>query len=614
MRAGQVIHLQPKAFDVLLYLLEHAGSLVGKQEVLDAVWKDTFVTENSLTVCIRQIRIALEDNADTPKYIETIPVSGYRFIAGVTTLDAIANQASERGRPSGPNTLSRRIGLAVLLAVIALAYFAYQKFYIDPVRDESLIVTGPPAKKEDTARWENSIAVLPFVNMSDDASNEYFSEGISEELLNLLTKIPELRVISRSSAFSFKGKDMKLTDVARELNVAHILDGSVRKADNQVRITAQLIEARSDTPLWSETYDRTLDDIFAIQDEIAGAVVDALKLTLLGDAPQVEQINPEAYALYLQAMYLSAQSNAEAIEQSNAMLKQVLVIAPDYARAWRGLARNYGNQVHIGLLSSDEGYALRREALNQALAIDPDFAEAHSNLALSSVNDGDLAAAAQHFEYALSLEPTNRIVIANSYNLILVLGRLDEAIAIDEYGVAHDPLNPIGHVNLAWSYLIAGRPDEAIASVRTALMLAPGYGTAQNIWGNALLLKGENEAALNAMQQEPLEIWRLAGLVQAYHALGKAAESNTTLTELIEKYERWAYRIAFLLAYRGEADRAFAWLEKAVQNNDKDLTYIAVQPQFANIHDDPRWLPFLESIGMSPKQLAAIEFKVRLPQ
>ena len=293
-------------------------------------------------------------------------------------------------------TAKRLDGITIGLIVAALVILAADRFWLGPDFEEH--AAAPAAVVTDTVQTSGpeptefqpppkSIAVLPFVNMSDDAGNEYFADGISEELLNLLAKISGLRVISRSSAFSFKGKDYDMPTIATQLNVAHVLEGSVRKAGNQVRITAQLIDTRSDTHLWSETYDRTLDDIFVIQDEIAAAVVDALKLTLLGDTPKSEEINPEAYALYLQAMYVGALGNADAYEQSNAILKQVLAIAPDYARAWRGLARNYANQVGDGLLPRDEGDPLAREALKQALAINPDFAEAHSTLAWKSMDN-----------------------------------------------------------------------------------------------------------------------------------------------------------------------------------------------------------------------------------
>jgi TolB-like protein/Tfp pilus assembly protein PilF len=460
-----------------------------------------------------------------------------------------------------------------------------------------------------------SIAVLPFVNMSSDPEQEYFSDGISEELGNLLAKIPELNVAARTSSFSYKGKDVKLADVARELNVAHVLEGSVRKAGNRVRITAQLIRADDGFHVWSETWDRTLDDIFKIQDEIAAEVVAQLKVTLLGAAPTVEETDPEAYALFLQARQLSRQGTAEDYEQSNALYQQALEIDPDYAAVWTGLARNYNNRASLGLLPVDEGYRLAREAANRALAIDPEFAQAYTSLGRIAVAyDNDPAAAARHHERALELDPTNTDIITDAARLAQSLGRSDEAVALQEYAAARDPVNPTGHLMLGIFYLYAGRLDEAIASFRTALSLSPGRIAVPYSIGRALLLKDEPEEALAAMQQESSG-WRWNGLALAYHALGQAAESDAALAELIEKYEQVAaYNIAYILAFRGEADRAFEWLDKAVQYNDSGLSQIAVEYLFTNIHDDPRWLPFLESIGKSPEQLAAIEFEVRLPQ
>ena len=514
---------------------------------------------------------------------------------------------------------AKRLDLFTIgLIVVALAFILADRLWLSPRLAEKSAV--PAEVVTDTMPelhyTPNSIAVLPFVNMSDDAANEYFSDGISEELLNLLAKIPELRVISRSSAFSFKGKDFNMPTIAAQLNVAHVLEGSVRKAGNQVRITAQLIEASTDTHLWSETYDRTLDDIFSIQDEIAEAVVDVLKLTLLGDAPKAKPTDPEAYALYLQAVHVGDRATNVALEQSDVLLKQVLALDPNYARAWRLLARNYAAQAERRSLPHEEGLALASEAITQALAIDPNLAEAHSWFGMFvAQHDGDLAEAAQHIRRGLSLEPKNPIVLSHSAEFLRILGRLDETIAIEEYVTAHDPLNPFVRWNLSWNYLLAGRPNEAIATARTLQRLYPGRRFAQSLVGLALLHMGQKEAALQAIQQEPAEDSRLLSLVMAYHALGRAAESDAALTELIRKYEQeWPYYIATGLAYRGEVDRTFSWLNKAVQHKDTDLAVIASGSWFTNLHDDPRWLPFLESIGKSPEQLAAIEFEVNLPE
>jgi len=520
-------------------------------------------------------------------------------------------------------TAKRLDGFTIGLIVVALVFILADRLWLSPKLAEQTaapaevvtdIVQTPEPEPAEPKYPPNSIAVLPFVNMSDDPGNEYFSDGISEELLNLLAKIPELRVISRSSAFSFKGKDFDMPTIAAQLNVAHVLEGSVRKAGNQVRITAQLIEASTDTHLWSETYDRTLDDIFSIQDEIAEAVVDVLKLTLLGDAPKAKPTDPEAYALYLQAVHVGDRATNVALEQSAVLLKQVLALDPNYARAWRLLARNYAAQAENRSLPREEGLALASEAITQALAIDPNLAEAHSWFGIFvAEHDGDLAEAAQHIQRGLSLEPKNPLVLSHSASFLRMLGRLDETIAIEEYVTAHDPLNPIARWNLSWNYLLAGRPDEAIATARTLQRLYPGRRFAQSLLGLALLHMGQKEAALQAIQQEPAEDSRLLSLVMAYHALDRAAES--ALTELIRKYEQeWPYYIATGLAYRGEVDRTFSWLNKAVQHKDTDLAVIASGSWFTNLHDDPRWLPFLESIGKSREQLAAIEFEVKLPE
>lgn len=514
--------------------------------------------------------------------------------------------------------------ITIVLIAAAVLFVVADRFWLSPGQPGEPVI-GTTAALERTraveagteprGRSSNSIAVLPFLNMSDDAGNEYFSDGITEEILNLLAMVPELRVISRSSAFSYKDQYYRITDVAQALDVDHVLEGSVRKSGNRVRITAQLIHARSDRHMWSETYDRTLEDIFAIQDEIAEMVVSQLKVTLLGGVPTVKQTDPEAYTLYLQARYLGTRFTAEASAQSVAMYKQVLEIDPDYVSAWSGLAKNYLDQYLLGQLSRDESIQQARIAASHALVLDPDHAPAHAHLSrIELTYDRDLRVAAQHLEHALALEPTNPDILRRAVYLAYRLGRLDEAVALGKYVVERDPVNPESHYYFGVSLLWAGRLDEAIDSFRTTLKLSPDYIAARYRIGVALLLKGEPQAALVEIQQEQFEGKRLEGEAIAYYALSQQARSDAALMGLIEKYaQNSSYNIAYVLAFRNEPDRAFSWLEKAVKDKDSGLTQIANQPEFTNIHDDPRWLPFLESIGTSPEQLDAIEFNFTLP-
>jgi TolB-like protein/class 3 adenylate cyclase len=463
---------------------------------------------------------------------------------------------------------------------------------------------------------ENSIAVLPFVNMSEEKANEFFSDGISEELLNLLTKIPQLKVAARTSSFSFKGKGVEIPEIARQLHVAHVLEGSVRRSGDQLRITAQLIRAVEGYHLWSETYDRKMDDIFKIQDEIAGEVVKELKVKLLGAAPKVRTTDPKAYALYLQARELGRQGNAEAFAKSDALLRQVLEIDPRYAPAWNELARNFINKTGSGLLSTQEGYAHAREAAEKALALDPDYAPAHAGLGwIAMYGDNDPAGAARHFQRALALDPTDLGVLGNATYFLQGLGRLDEALTLEEAVVRRDPVNVTTLSNLGYHQRIAGRYDAAIASFRTLLSLSPNRGGAHAQLGIALMQKGDATAALAEIEQEKSS-WRMIGLPMAYCALARKTEYEKAIADEIKQDEKEGpYNIAHVYAFCGDADKAFEWLDKAVAYQDSGLAEIVTENLFDKIHSDPRWLPFLRKIGKAPEQLAKIEFKVPpLPQ
>ncbi len=481
-----------------------------------------------------------------------------------------------------------------------------------PGSRSATVASAPPAG---AAPDPKSIAVLPFTNMSPDKEQEYFSDGIAEELMNLLAQVPELRVAARTSSFFFKGQHVELQEIARKLNVAHLLEGSVRKAGNRVRVTAQLVQAANGYHLWSQTWDRTLDDIFAVQDEIAAAVVAQLKVTLLGAAPKQKAYQPEAYALYLQGREIARHDTAEAYEQALALFRQALENDSSLAPAWVEMARCRLMQISNGVLSNKEGGRLAREAVGKALAIDPDLAGAHAVLGVVTDRfDANPAAAARHFVRALALEPTNIDILGQVVLLARALGRLELCVRIGEYIAAHDPVNPMGYARLSGSYFRLGRFDEAVASGRTALRLSPGRSQTHYTIGLAQLRKGDPQAALAELLLEPSENWRLDGIAIVCHALGEKEKSDAALAELIAKYEAdAAWNIAYVHAFRGEADQAYAWLDKAVENSDPGIGDTPWMWQFESIRGDPRWMPFLRRIGKAPEQLAAIPFDVKLP-
>jgi TolB-like protein len=462
---------------------------------------------------------------------------------------------------------------------------------------------------------DKSIAVLPFADMSAAKDQEYMSDGISEELLNLLAKIPELRVIARTSSFAFKGKDVKLADVARELNVAHILEGSVRTSGNRVRITAQLIRASDSTHLWSETYDRTLDDIFAVQDEIATAVVNQLRITLLGNAPKAHATDPKAYALLLKARQVTREGTVGALAQAAGLIEQALAIDPRYAEAWVDLAAIRHGEASGGTRPIDEGFRLAREAVQHALELDPRLASAHAHLAVIAWEyDRDASAAAEHIARAIELEPANLDTLLAASNIAMGLGRLDVSRALCRFAMERDPVNARFQSQVAYTNLYSGLYDAAIESYRNVLALSPQRTGAHFFIGASELLKGNVATAITEFETEPSNVWRSIGLVLGYSAAGRGAEADAVLRVLeTSEADSWAYNLAYVHAMRGDADKAFEWLERAVKSRDPGLSDVAVDPLFHKIHDDPRWLPFLRGIDRAPEQLAAIPFDVKLP-
>jgi len=509
-----------------------------------------------------------------------------------------------------PGWVMRALAIALFLGLPVTLYRAWKKG--DEIEEGRSADSAERAKRT-AAPSQRSIAVLPFVNMSSDAEQEFFSDGLSEELLNLLAKIPELQVASRTSAFSFKGETTDIPTIAEKLNVAYVLEGSVRKAANRVRITAQLIKAAEDVHEWSETYDRELDDIFAIQDEIGAAVVEALKVTLLrGDAPNVSATSPEAYAQYLKGKHCYRQLDSAGLAQAEELLKQAIAIDATYAPAWNLLGMVYSRHADIGDTQWDAGYASARESIQKALELDPEFAEAHASLGwIEFMHQRDLTAAARHYGKALALQPGNGEVLGDATLLALALGRMPEAISLGERAMVRDPVNLRAHRYLAAACYEAGQLDSAAERYRQALALSPGYISGHFHLSRVLLAQGETKSALATIEQEAHPAFKLTGLALVHHALGNTTESDAAVATLEAEWaEEAAFQIAVVHAYRHEIDAAFEWLTRAVEQNDPGVSTMRGDPMLVTLHDDPRWQALLARVGLSDETLGAIEFDV----
>ena len=562
----QPVSLGARAFDVLRALIERRERLVTKEELLDVAWPGLVVEENNLQVQVSALRKILGNDA-----IVTVAGMGYRFALPIGT--GVAPRAvSPTGKP--------------------------------PIVD----LANKP-----------SIAVLPFVNTSDDAANEYFADGLAEELLNVLSRIRGLRVASRTSAFSFKGAKVDIPTMAQKLNVATILEGSVRKSGSRVRISVQLVHVATDSHLWSATYDRQLEDIFAVQDDIAQSVVKELRAALMGEKPDATTSaavkaeiqaaargrgeNAEAYRLYLLANFHHDRFTPEDSTIAINAYRDALKLDPNYALAWSGLSIAYALAAGHGWRGTvlAEGFHHAREAAGKAMQLAPDLAEAHEALGvIRLLNDWDWKGAKASFACALELAPGNVRVIRNAVDLLRAWGDSDEAIALLRQAVELDPLSGAVYRELARSYLAAGRLDEAQTAIQKSLELGPRVGFTHVRHSEICLWQGRLDEALEAAKREIHDTFRLLALTNVYHAQGRHAESDAALEELIETYaDRGAFQIAEVFAYRGDLDQAFAWLERAYIQRDAGINLLRASQLMRSLHGDPRWLPFLEKVGLA---------------
>ena len=517
--------------------------------------------------------------------------------------------------PIGKAATTRKLDLVTIgFLVVAILIVALDRFLTQsvPRRD-----APPAAALEETAEFEQeatgesagptvaeaSIAVLPFLNLGAGAEQDHFSDGLTEELIHLLGKVPNLRVIARTSTFAFKGQNVDVKTIGERLNVAHVLEGSVRTSGNRLRITTQLISVEDSSNLWSQVYEGSLDDVFDVQDEIAASVVRELRLKLLGDTPRTRNApkNTDAYDLYLRARQLYAdRSSTENVGRAIDLYRRAIELDPQFALPWSALANAYSLQADLGITPMETAYALARAAAQKALRLDPELVDAHLAMArIYYLYDWDWKSTEAAYEAAKLLEPGNGYVVRFGAYLASTLGRFDEAIELHQRSLDQDPLRWSAYNGLALACYYGGQLDRAEDTSRKLLELNPTFPGGYETLGQILVARNRPAEALAAIQEEPDESWREVFLPIAYHALGLKAESDAALATVIDKRAgSMAYQIAQIHAFRNELDAAFEWLERAYDQRDSGLVEMKGDPLLANLRDDPRYLALLKRLRL----------------
>jgi TolB-like protein/DNA-binding winged helix-turn-helix (wHTH) protein len=609
-RDGAVVKLEPRAMRLLLCLAERAGQVVSVKELLDEVWADVVVTSDSVYQAVAALRRILGDHAKEPAYIATLPRRGYRLVANVA---AWSEPASARpvvpplipivdtpptAPPTAPTYWSLRweralflIGLTLIIGYLIIGQAWHSRQPVAPVSTAAQVSFS-----------DKSIAVLPFVDMSESKDQEYFADGMAEEVIDLLAKVPGIRVIGRTSSFQFKGKSDDLRTIGTALGAAYVVEGSVRKSGDRLRVTAQLIGARDGSHLWSETYDKSAGDVLRVQDQIAVGLVRALQVAVGADdlqtSPALE--STEAYDLYLRGREVNQRYDRQGFEAAIGYFQQALEIDPASERAALELASAQTALAIWGFVPAREGFERARQSAKRALKLNPRSGLAHGILAsIHSVYDWDWQSADRESAQAVTFEPRSSMVLGLA-GLAHSGFRWDESARLLSASLVLDPLNAAWRETLGNIRYREGRLSEAEAELRKVLELSPTYGEAHFYLGQILLAEGKREAALEEMPQEAPESGRDTGLAIIYHAIGRKGDSDAALARLTtDRASDAAYEIAEAHAFRGEIDEAFAWLNRAYQQKDVELFTIKGDPLLKTLEPDTRYETFMRKMNLS---------------
>jgi TolB-like protein/DNA-binding winged helix-turn-helix (wHTH) protein len=644
-RAGTRIRLQEQPLQVLMEFIASRGGVVTREQLVARLWPKGVVDfDAGLNTAIRRLRVALGDTADTPRYIETLPRRGYRFIAALDadpkapqpiapvppplsslvegevvptvhtagTLDS-RTPSPEPRQPTAPFRRALLASLAVA-GLVAFLVVSYRLHRSEAVRLQATVVaskiTTPTAAvgsvAADFAPPAHSIAVLPFANMSGDASQEYFSDGISEELLDALSRLSELQVVARTSSFSFKGKEVDVSTIARKLNVAAVLEGSVRRSGNTVRITVQLVNAVTGYHVWSQTYDRDLGDVLKLQTEIANAVAGALKVTLLGDeAARIElggTRNPAAFDAYLRAAKVARTHNNDAKDWETAIagFTEAIGLDPSYALAFAGrsVALNEYAAEFAPPTQVRDGFDRAQADARKALELAPDLPDGHLALALSfEWGSLDFVDAQKEYDRALMLAPGNVMALSMYGRFASLMGRADAGVAAARHAVRLDPLNPASHALLGVTLLHSRRYTEAIASYEDALALDPGSKWVYGELGQAYYVLGDLQNALSTCEAKPESFESQICLAITYSKLGRHTDAEEIFAKLRATYgESEAQIFADIYAEWGNTSKALEWLDIAVRVRDPGLENLLTDDSMNPLRKEPRFQAIVRAL------------------
>jgi TolB-like protein/DNA-binding winged helix-turn-helix (wHTH) protein len=604
-KAGDAVPVEPKALNLLIFLVKNRGRLVERRELIDVVWGDAFVTDHVLNRAIGQLRKLLADDAKEPRYIETVPTLGYRFIGHVEEMpEAAAGSLSSKsegqqqpaaGIVSVPSSgLWRRAPLILALTLLAVA--GVVTAWIEGQGGHSS--ASMPIR---------SLAVLPLENLSGDASQEYLADGMTDELITGLGQISALRVISRTTAMQYKNAHKSLPQIARELNVDAVVEGSVERSGERIRIAAQLVQATADKELWAKSYEGSLADVLGLQNQVASAVAEQIRVELTpNERTQLtgaRQGNPRAYEAFFKAESLEEQNTPESWRKALLSYQEAAQLDPDFARAYVGIARSHNYLNGWGVVPAGEAIAGADAANAKALELDPELAEAYDERAWTLMFfHWDFPGAERDFRRALELDPGSSDTHDGLADYLVALGRFDEGFREAKRARDLDPLSPVVNTDYCRLLEYAHRYDDALAQCDATLKLDPNYTYALNLEADLYARKGEYAKAHKIVAMAGgCDARCIAMMDEIYGAPGVAGSFDVWLKA--QKAQPDAFFLAGALASLGRKDEAFAWLEKAYEQRagGNQMIYVSMDPSFDRLHSDPRFDAFLSRAGL-PRQ------------